>query len=135
ASASIAVDHLSLRAADGDRVAIPLGSAATTVRLQRLGVLWGEANLSPGDSLATIAGSPLQITPQTPVTLELSFVPRAAQASGLRIGFGAADVGVIQPSNPLLLIAVQPPPGQGFPLWTAYGSFTAASLEKSYANF
>lgn len=134
-SGSIAVDHLILRAADGDRVAMPVGATATTVRLHRQGAPWGEAALLPGDTLATISGAPLQIAPQSPITLELRFVPRAGAANGLRLGFAAADVGVVQPSNPLLQIAVQPPPGQTFPLWTAYGSFTAASFEKSYANF
>lgn len=135
-SGSVAIDHMILRAADADRAATPIGASVMTVRLRRQGgVLWAEATLQPGDTLATIGGTPLQMTPQTPVSLEISFVPRSGQASGLRLGFTAADVGVIQPTNPLLVISVQPPPGQGFPLWTNFGSFTAASLERSYANF
>ena len=59
----------------------------------------------------------------------------AAGRPGLRLGFDAADVGVIQPTNPLLAIAVLAPSGASYPLWTEYGSFTAASFEKSYANF
>ena len=134
-SGTIAVDRFVVRAADADRAPTPVGWLATTIRLHHQGALWGEAVLQPGDTLATITGATLQMSPQSPATLQLSFVPRSGSSQGLRLGFTAADVGVLQPTNPLLAIAVQAPPGQAFPLWTDYGSFTVANLEKSYANF
>ncbi|TMQ71341.1 MAG: hypothetical protein E6K80_05870 [Candidatus Eisenbacteria bacterium] len=133
-SGNVAVDHLALRGADAAHAPLPVGAAGGAVRLYRLGALWGEAALQPSDTLAVVSGAPLDLAPQTPVTLELRFVPRAGRP-GLRLGFDAADVGVIQPTNPLLAIAVLAPSGASYPLWTEYGSFTAASFEKSYANF
>jgi hypothetical protein len=134
-SGSVTVDHLSLRAADAQRGAMAIGDGATLVRLYRLGVQWGQASLSPGDTLATVSGAPLNLAPQSPIDLEARFVARSGRVQGLRLGFAAQDVGVVQPTNPLLAIAVQPPAGKSFPSWTEYGSFTVASLEKSYSNF
>jgi hypothetical protein len=80
-------------------------------------------------------GAPLNVPPLVPVTLELRFVPRSGASGALRLGFAAADVGVVQPANPLLTIAVQPPAGRSFPVWTEVGNLTLASLEHSYSNF
>ena len=135
-SGSVSVDSLVLRAADAGRSALPIGAAAAVLRLYRGGSLWAQAALGAADTVAVLAGSQLTLAPQVTTTLELRFVARAASTvPGLRLGFVAADVGVIQPSNPLLAIAVVAPAGQSFPLWTEFGGFTIASLEKSYANF
>jgi hypothetical protein len=134
-SGSITLDHFSLRAANASATIAAVGAAASSVRLYLQGSLWAEAALQPSDTLATLGGAPLNIAPQSPLAMELRFVPRAGVASGLRLGFRASDVGVIQPTNPLLAIGVAAPPGKSFPQWTEYGSFTVADLEKSYANF
>jgi hypothetical protein len=135
-SGDVTVDSFTVRAADAVRSEIPIGSVASAVALYVGGALWGQAVVQPGDGVAALTGTALAIAPQSPMELELRFVARAGSpAPGLRLGFAAADVGVVQPANPLLAIAVQAPPGQGFPLWTELGNFTVASLEASYANF
>jgi hypothetical protein len=135
-SGSVTVDHFGLRAADAGRAALALGTAAGVVRLYQGGSLWAEATLQPADTVAVLAGTPLVMAPQVLTTLELRFVPRAAATvPGLRLGFGAADVGVVQSANPLLAVAVLPPAGKSFPLWSEFGGFTLASLEHSYSNF
>src|SRR5690349_19901296 len=85
-SGTATVDHLSLRGADLARAAMPRGTAAATVRLYRQGALWGDASLQASDTLAAIAGAPINLAPQTPVSLDLRFVPRAAATNGLRLG-------------------------------------------------
>jgi hypothetical protein len=134
-SGSITLDHFSIRAGNVSAAAAAVGTAASRVRLYQQGSLWAEAVLQPGDTLATLAGAPLNIDPQAPLAMGLRFVPRAGAAAGLRLGFQASDVGVIQPTNPILAIGVAAPPGKSFPQWTEYGSFTVADFEKSYANF
>jgi len=135
-SGSVTVDHFDIRSADASHGPIPVGTVAAAVRLYRADSLWAEATLQSSDALAVLSGPALNAAPQTPITLELRFVARApALAPGLRLGFVAADVGVIQPTNPLLAIGVVAPAGRSFPLWTEFGSFTVASLEQSYSNF
>jgi len=124
-----------VRGANASSTPAPVGAAASIVRLYRQGNLWAEAALQPGDTLATLSGAPINVAPQAPIAMELRFVPRAGVAGGLRLGFQASDVGVIQPTNPLLAIGVAAPPGKSYPLWTEYGGFTVADLERSYANF
>jgi len=98
--------------------------------------LWAEAAVAPGDTLATAAGAQLTIAAGTTEALELRFVPRSSPAvQAFRLGFAAADVGVLQPGSPLLQVAVLAPSGQGFPQWSQAAGFTTASLEGSYANF
>jgi hypothetical protein len=58
-----------------------------------------------------------------------------AAISGLRLGFAAADVHVVQPPGQLLQVAVQAADGQTFPFWTEAGNFSSASLEESWSNF
>ena len=135
-SGTITVDHFGLRAADAARAALAVGAGAQVVRLYSGGSMWAEAALQPADTVATLTGAPLVMAPQVVKTLELRFVPRAAAAvPGLRLGFGASDVGVVQSTNPLLAVAVQPPAGKSFPLWTEYGGFAVADLDRSYSNF
>jgi hypothetical protein len=134
-SGSVGVDHMTIRASDATRASTPIGARIAMVRLYRQGALWSESGLAPADTVAALSGASLDVAPQSPIALELRFVPRARAIGGLRLGLLASDVGVIQPTNPLLAIAVQAPAGKAFPQWTELGSFTAASLEASYANF
>ena len=41
----------------------------------------------------------------------------------------------MQPSDPLLSVAVMPEAGQTFPFWTQAGNFSGLSLAESYSNF
>jgi hypothetical protein len=135
-SGAITVDHLGVRAADAGRAAVAIGAAVASVSLYRNGTAWATASLAPADTEATLAGSALALMPQTPEALELRFVARAGTpVAGLRLGFTAADVGVVQPGNPLLTVAVVAPPGHTFPLWSEYGGFVVTQLEPSYSNF
>jgi hypothetical protein len=107
-----------------------------SVSLYRNGAAWASVSLAPGDTLATLAGAALTLMPQAPEALELRFVARAgSRVPGLRLGFAAADVGVVQSNNPLLLVAVTAPAGHTFPLWSEYGGFVITQLEPSYSNF
>jgi hypothetical protein len=135
-SGTIIVDRMKVHAADAGFATLLAGGGADRVRLYHGGTLWAEVALAPGDTAAALSGPQLSLAPGVTEPLELRFVPRASPSVGsFRLGFAAADVGVVQPGNPLLQVAVQPPNGQGFPLWTESGSFTTASLEKSYSNF
>ena len=125
-----------MRAADAGRAAVAIGAAVASVSLYRNGTAWATASLAPADTEATLAGSALALMPQTPEALELRFVARAGTpVAGLRLGFTAADVGVVQPGNPLLTVAVVAPPGHTFPLWSEYGGFVVTQLEPSYSDF
>jgi hypothetical protein len=105
------------------------------VSLEQGGTPWAQAAGGGVDSLTLLAGAPLQLQPGQPVTLDLRLTPTLTPtAATFRLGFGAADVGVIQPSNPLLQVAVQPASGT-FPLWTEAGSFSATGLAASYSNY
>ena len=63
-------------------------------------------------------------------------MPAAVPAqSSFRLGLDRSGVGVVQPSNPLLGVAVRPIAGRAFPLWTEAGNFTGHDLASSYSNF
>jgi hypothetical protein len=136
-SGGIVVDHMVIEAANAARVAIALGAGVTRVALYHGGALWAtSATLTPDSLTATLGGAPLYLAPGAPTALELRLVPRmSSPLASFRVGFAGQDVGVAQPSNPLLAIAVQPPAGAAFPLWTATTSFAPANLEASYSNF
>jgi hypothetical protein len=135
-SGAITVDHFAIRAANADRAPLAVGAALASVSLWLDGAPWATASLAPTDSVATLAGAALALMPQAPRALELRFVARAgSRDAGLRLGFAAADVGVVQPGNPLLTVAVVAPPGRTFPLWGEYGGFVVTQLEPSYSNF
>jgi len=136
-SGPITVDRFVLEAADAARAAVAIGAGATRVRFYLGGALWAESGVLTSDSLsAFLAGAPLSLDPGVPTTLEVRLVPRSGSTlASFRVGFAAADVGVVQPDNPLLVVGVQPPAGTAFPLWTNAASFTAADLQGSYSNF
>jgi hypothetical protein len=136
-SGPVVVDRFVLEAADAAKAQVAIGQGASRVRFYLGGSLWAESGALTTDStVAYLAGAPLSLDPGVPQTLEVRIVPRAGSTlASFRVGFAAADVGIIQPDNPLLVVGVQPPAGEAFPLWTNAASFTAADLETSYSNF
>jgi hypothetical protein len=134
-SGNITVDRLGVRAADAGHAALPIGDVAAAVRLALGAATWAAVSLQPGDSVAVLSGAPLELEPQTADRLTLLVVPRARSIPGFRLGFAGQDIGVVQPSNSLLAVSVEPPAGASFPLWTQFASMTTSDLEASYANF
>jgi hypothetical protein len=137
-SGTITVDRLELRAADAALAAVALGGAAARMRAYLGAALWAESAVLTVDSVtASLPGSAaLTLDPNVPVTLELRMVTQTAPVvPELRVGLTASGVGVVQPGSPLLTVAVQPKPGQSFPLYSETGRFAAQSLAESYINF
>ena len=137
-SSDILVDHLTLRGAGASGASVPLGAAIQRVIALRDGVPWAaSATLGPDSLTATLVpGSPLAVPPGAPVALEIQLAPQAAPAlESFRVGLDRADVGVVQPENPLLTVAVQAGPGLGFPFWSEAARFSARALGESYLNW
>lgn len=135
-SGTIIVDRMRFRASDAQLAPSLLGGGVERVRLYRGVTLWGETAVAPGDTGIIVTGAQLTLAPGIDQPIQVRFVPRAnATVTSFRIGFAAADVGVVQPGNPLLQVAVLPPSGETFPQWTETASFSVASFEKSYTNF
>jgi hypothetical protein len=137
-SGLITVDYLRVRAADAQAAPASLGAAALDVRAYRDGTPWGQSAPLSADSLsACITGSsPIQLDVGATATLELRMVTRTNPGvSALRIGMMATDVGVVQPSQPLLAVSVLPAPGQSLPWWSEIGTFQSLALKDSYFNF
>jgi len=135
---SIAIDHLVVRASDRDFAALPIGAAATRVQAWLQGTLWAEsAPLAPDSATAAlVAAVPLDLPIDATATLEIRLLTRSgASVPGVRVGFEAADIGVVQPASALLAIAVRPEPGAGFPMWSEAGSLAGANLTSSYSNY
>ena len=102
-SGTIAVDHLTLRAADRSLRAVPMAAGALQLALDQGVTPWAQAAAGSADSLVLIGAAPLQLVPGVPLTLDLRLTTSLAPAvSSFRLGLGAGDVGVIQPANPLL---------------------------------
>ncbi|HUK64711.1 MAG TPA: hypothetical protein VLV15_15325, partial [Dongiaceae bacterium] len=133
----ILVDHLDLEAADRQKNEFPIGDVVTRIAAYVADTLWATTTaLAPGDTSATLtAVSPLGIDQAVRVPIELRLVPRAGATRAFRVGCEPDDIGVVQPGNSLLTIAVVAEQGQTFPFWTELGGFTAASLSESYSNF
>jgi hypothetical protein len=80
--------------------------------------------------------TPLELDPHAPITIELRAFPRSGAPAGpFRLGLRSDGIGVIQPSSPLLAVAVVAGDGQAFPFWTLAGGPTALTLKGSYSNF
>lgn len=138
AAGAVEVAHLRVVAEDLSGRVIPLGAVAREVSAIVAGKAWGApAALAPDSAVATLAGAaPISIPAGGVAGIELRVCARP-EASGVRFRFAVeqAGVGVVQPSNPLLAIAVEAAPGASFPLRTAVTSVAEAGLEASYANF
>lgn len=137
-SGDVRLDHLVVRAADRDLVAIAIGSAATHVAAYVNGILWAEsAALTPDSSTASLpADSLLLVPPGGTVEVELRVASAGVpEGRALRLGLDESGIGVVQPTSALLAVQVRPGPGHSFPLWTEAGTVGAATLEASYSNF
>lgn len=135
---AIVVNGLTVRAADADYAPLSLGAAVARVEAWMGSALWAASGDLPADAVTAdlVAGQPVVLPPGPPRGLELRAVMRAGAAlSGLRLGFAAADVHVLQPPGQLLQVAVLAADGQTFPFWTEAGNFSSASLEESWSNF
>jgi parallel beta-helix repeat protein len=134
----ITLDHLLVRAADGDFSGVAMGGVTTQVRLQRDGTLAGESDTLTVDSTtAYVALSPpivLQPQERSEVALYVDCARQTA-AGSMRFGIDREDVGVVQPSSAVLQIQVEPVVGETFPMWTEAGSVNALSLRESFSNF
>jgi hypothetical protein len=134
----IRLQSLVVRAAGRLLEPVPLGAAAERIEAWLDGTRWAESATLSADSATAmlVPATPLDLAPDDAASLELRLVPRAdASLASLRVGCDHADVGVLQPAGALFTIAVQPEPGQAFPLWSEAGGFTVADLGGSYANF
>jgi hypothetical protein len=137
-SDSIRVDHFVIRAADRPLGAVPVGTAAGRVEAYWQGALWGaSAPLTPDSVVAVIAGGPvLKVPPGDPIQIEILWTAVSnGPESGFRLGFDAAGIGVVQPSNPLLQVRVEAADGSAFPLWSEPGFFSPTTLQDSYSNY
>jgi hypothetical protein len=136
-SAPIRVGSLVVRARDAS-AAVAIGAAVSRVALAANGsLLASSATLSPDSTTATIPlPSELSIEPGAPVRLELRFATRTSpDVPTFALAVEAADVGVVQPGNPLLDVAVLAAPGDVFPLTTRTATYAAAALAGSWSNF
>jgi hypothetical protein len=137
-SGVITVDYLRVRAADTQKATVSLGAAALQMRAYLGGAPWGQSALLSADSIsACVPGSSsIQLDVGETATLELRMVPRTDPGlPSLRVEMMAADVGVAQPSQPLLAVSVLPAAGQSLPWWSESGTFQSLSLTSSYFNF
>ncbi len=137
-SGIITVDYLRVRAGDAQKTAAALGAAALEMRAYVGGVLWGQSAPLSADSIsACVPGTgAIQLDVSESATLELRMVPRTDPGlRELRVEMMATDVGVAQPSQPLLAVSVLPAAGQTLPWWSELGTFQSISLGESYFNF
>jgi hypothetical protein len=137
-SGTVTVDRLRIRGAGQSLDSLAAGAAFARIAAYRDGLLWAEsAPLSPDSATAWLpAATALALQPAVPVVLELRANTRLdPSASEMRLGIRGADVGVIQPENPLLGVVVQPQPGRSFPMWSEVGRFGASTLAGSWSNF
>ncbi|MCA9751977.1 MAG: DUF11 domain-containing protein, partial [Gemmatimonadetes bacterium] len=137
-SGSISIDHLNLRARDRDGNLLAIGSVVERVVSLVDGELCADSGtLLETDEQATMpCVTPILLDPQDARDVVMRLTLRAgAFADGLRIGLLADDIGVVQPGNPLLSVAVVAEDGQSFPFWTLAGNFGGTNLADSYSNF
>jgi hypothetical protein len=136
-SGPIRVGSLVVRARDAGQ-ALAIGAAAGRVSLAVGGSPIGSSAALTADSTTAmiVLPSELSLEPGVPMPLELRFATRLnPAASTFALAIEAADIGVVQPGNPLLDVAVLPAPGRAFPLMTGATSYAAASLAGSWSSF
>jgi hypothetical protein len=136
-SGPVRVASVTLRAL-GPAGSVALGAAAGRVGLALGGAPFAASAPLTADSVTAFVPFPaeLLLDPGTPVALELRFATRVDPGlASFALALEATDVGVVQPGNPLLDVAVLPAPGRAFPLATASGTYAAASLAGSWSSF
>jgi hypothetical protein len=136
-SGPVRVGSLVVRARDASQ-AIAIGAAVARVSLASGGTpIASSAALTADSTTATLTfPTELSLEPGQPARLELRFATRTNPAApSFALALESADVGVVQPGNPLLDVAVLPAPGRAFPLATATATYAAASLAGSWSNF
>ncbi len=137
-SGSIVVTAVALRAAAPDLAALPAGAALRAVIALAGDEVWAVADTVAADAALAllVPPQPIEIAPGATLGLELRARFRAPPpAGGLRLGLDRDDVAVLQPDGALLAVRVEAPAGRQFPFWTEAGTFAAAGLADSYANF
>ncbi len=137
-SGPVRIDHLVVRAGGGEGQEMAIGLGVERVSLYRNGESWAtSATLSPDSTTAWISfPEPIDVDSGAEATIEVRPVIRAgATFTSLRLGWGGADVGIVQPQGTLLTVAVRAREGGDFPLWTASGALGPGTLRESYANF
>jgi len=137
-SGTIRVDHLDVLASDPRNNALATGDAVSRIQAWVGDSLWADSgDLLVGAMTArATAMTPLALDPHAPITIELRAIPRSGAPIGpFRLGLRSDGIGVIQPTSPLLAVAVVAGEGQAFPFWTLAGGPTALTLKGSYSNF
>jgi len=135
---TVVVDHFTLRASDRSGTPLLAGAMCERVELWQGATRWGDSGvIDPAADTIRVSGTAtLDIAAQSPAALELRLTPRGGPLpQGFRLGWQASGIGVVQPSSPLLQVAVLPEAGESFPMWTAPGNLTPTTLEASYSNF
>jgi hypothetical protein len=137
-SGSIRVEHLVARAADQDESSVDIGAAVERVGAYVDDSLWAESESLAKDAATALIELPeaLVVDPGRTARVEVRVGFRVdAALPGLRLGWDADDIGIVQPSGALMTIEARPAEGEAFPLWTEIGNFGATSLKESFANF
>lgn len=132
------VDQLVVRATTPTLGGMAVGAGAQRLEAWTGGALWASSGMLTPDSLVAVLtpAGPLLIPPAATAALELRFrTVASAPPPSLRLGIDSAGVVVRQPLSALLRIDVRPEAGSAFPLWTAAGTFGAASFASSVSNY
>jgi hypothetical protein len=137
-SGSIRIEHLVARAADRVESSVDIGAAVKQVGSYVSDSPRGEsASLAKETETALVEfDEALVVEPGETVRVQVRVRFREdVGLPGIRLGWDAEDIGIVQPSGGLMTIEARPAEGKVFPLWTEIGNFSATSLKESFANF
>jgi len=136
-SAPIRIDRLSFHA-HGPKGAVAIGAAIAHAWVS----LNGGPRITGGaltkDSSATTLLLPAELLVPPGVVVPVAFGLATRSTPGERtfaLEVSAADIGVVQPGNPLFDVVVLPAPRHAFPLATRFGTYADATLAGSWSNF